>query len=185
MSPLPTPLEEARGLGRAEAPRTRPWSTWLFGAALAIIVIVVALVAWWLTRPGIGPADPGGRILRQLETVRVAVPAGAHVDDAQFDEPHTDSCDGRPGTFGWDDAVVQIVFGWSGPGPDLLAGANERLAVEGWATTRPAETTGTAERWTRRLHGGAVAQAILETEGGGGWILVAMAPPYGRPVSGC
>jgi hypothetical protein len=48
-------------------------------------------------------------------------------------EPRWDSCDGIRGTFGWDPALVQAGFPWSGPAESLVALINDRLTARGWA----------------------------------------------------
>ena len=86
-------------------------SRWTLGAALVAVVGLSVLTAWFIRDVIGGPeADPGGRILRTLRDTGQALPSDAHVLYRYDLEPKWDSCDGRPGTFGWDNVVVQIHF---------------------------------------------------------------------------
>ena len=81
------------------------------GAALVAVICVSALTVWFVRGAINGPdADPGGRILHTLRASAHALPSDAHVLYRHDLEPKWDSCDGRPGTFGWDNVVVQIHF---------------------------------------------------------------------------
>ena len=131
--------------------------------------------------------DPGGRILAALRTAASAVPARAHLNWSHFDEPKPDSCDGRPGTRGYDPVSVQVHFSWHEPQDIVLASIRHALEGIGWQWTDPAPVTfpgqnyGTADAigtWARTLPGGRPATAALfaDTYAHAAWSLIAEAP---------
>jgi hypothetical protein len=97
-----------------------------------VVLLVVGGAAFWIARSGPSGGDPGGGILSQLKPTSLAVPPTATISYAHYDEPQMDSCDGRPGTQGWDDVVVQIYFQWSGSSSSLFSYAKGRLSKLGW-----------------------------------------------------
>ena len=151
------------------------------GVFLLLAAGGVAIFA--LTRePHVG-GDPGGRIMAVLTQTDVAIPPDADIEARRDDGPHWDSCDGREGTEGWGDVFLQVYFSSSRQTSEILARADDALAVQGWSRTRLLEAGEAA--WTtsqRRV----TARAILRFDYFiGKWILVATAPPVGRRVSGC
>jgi hypothetical protein len=111
--------------------------------------------------------------------LKEAVPADARVHYANFQEPHMDSCDGMAGTQGWDDAVVQINFAWTGEAQLLASHVESELTRLGWYDPNY------SWRWTKTLSNGTVADATLEDDKYEGWTLFAEAAPVGKQVSGC
>jgi hypothetical protein len=151
-----------------------------------VVVLVAGGVAFWITRSGPSGGDPGGRILSQLKPTSLAVPLTAVTGYANYVEPRMDSCDGRPGTQGWDDVVVQIYFQWSGDSSSLLSYAKDRLSKLGWGAFKVQAQNGVpGGDWIKQLSNGSVAQVQLGAEPYGGWTLFATAPPIGRRASGC
>jgi hypothetical protein len=160
--------------------------------ALAVILVAGGAGALWMwTLSHHGDPDPGGRLLSGLQTVERAVPADAEVTLQQANEPSWDSCDGRPGTFGWNDATVYVQFLASEEPEALIAQADRALTAAGWDRADSSGTPlGPGARWTRVLSGPRVATAALSkgTRGGGTtsyWELSAVTPPQGQRASGC
>lgn len=160
--------------------------------ALSACVCVLLVSTSCATGPGSGDPDPGGAILHSLHAVLGVVPAGSDVlvRDAGS-EPRWDSCDGRPGTFGWDDITVTAKFRSDEPPVRLLSDAARHLADDGWSGPASVPSPlGAGARWTRKLPGGGIASASL-TPGTYGdrsapyWDLIAAAPPHGQRVRGC
>jgi len=140
--------------------------------------------------------DPGGRILAALRTAASAVPARAHLNWAHFDEPKLDSCDGQPGTWGYDPVTVQVDFSWQQSQSTVLASVRHALELIGWRWTEPTPATfpgqnyGTADAigtWVRTLRGGRSATAALfsDTYAHAEWSLIAEAPATLPPPKGC
>jgi len=168
----------------------------MHAARIGTTLVVLAAVLGGCDRGPAGSApsgdpDPGGHILTVLKSVERAVPAHAQILLAQEHEPTWDSCDGRAGTFGWNDVIVATQFRTSGAPLTVVMAADKVLASAGW--TRVAishDPLGPDGRWSRTVPGGAVASATLAlgTRGDGEaphWELTAIAPPQGRRASGC
>jgi hypothetical protein len=157
----------------------------MFGLGLLLLVTCVFLGYWFLWGPG---GDPGGRVLHQLQPAAQAIPSDAHVIYRYDLEPKWDSCDGRQGTFGWDNVIVQIHFESRTPTIALVGNADKTLRRLGWS--QQYYTNGQAG-WRKQLANGSVANAQLSNvvPGQGGlaqtWDLFVGAPPIGTRVSGC
>jgi hypothetical protein len=141
-----------------------------------------------------GPnADPGGKILHQLEVASQALPNDAQISFRSDGEPKWDSCDGRPGTFGWTDVTVRISFRSRSANALVIAHADKSLHQMGWISDYSnAVNGGTQIGWNRVLDNGSVAivQLTRAARYPGGpqpaeWELDAVAPPVGPRASGC
>lgn len=153
------------------------------GIAVAILVFASVLV-FWVFRGG--NPDPGSQILRQVASIRSAVPHGVVINYANLDEPRIDSCDGIPSTRGWSDVVAQINFNWSGSPSALVASVNQHLIDVGWVDFEAESNNGQpGGAWQKRLTNRTTARAQLSVEPLGSWTLFASAPPVGKRVSGC
>jgi hypothetical protein len=156
-------------------------------AAIGILLLAsLVFLGFWILR---GPeADPGGRVLHQLQPAAQALPSDAHVIYRYDLEPKWDSCDGRPGTFGWDNVILQIHFESRTPTLALVEHADQTLRRLGWSHVYD---TGGQVGWTKQLDSGSVANAQLSNavpdQGGTTqkWDLFVGAPPIGPQVSGC
>jgi hypothetical protein len=164
------------------------WIRFTFCCAFAAALASCSTATAVLTPTG----DPGGRVLEQLRPIRNAIPKhGVVINYAHYQEPHMDSCDGRPGTQGWNEVVVQVSFNWNGKNEPLMYFAAVQMAKNGWVVSRPGQVTRGAYTgppyagWSKRLQNGTTANASLELEDYGSWTLIATAPPVGRQVSGC
>ena len=75
---------------RPSVSRTKRHS-WLYAA---VPVVILAVGGWWLlARHAEGSGDPGGAILKELLTIKHAVPRHSSIDGLVAAEPHlTDSC---------------------------------------------------------------------------------------------
>ncbi len=154
-------------------------------AGLAGVAVIGGVIAHYFLDQSSG--DPGGRIIAQLQPTVAAVPAGAKILYRHDVEPLWDSCDGRAGTFGWDDVVVQVHFSTTASPDDILAHAQSVLAPEGWRTV-PAPVAGavTQHIWRKALDtGDGTVDIEKDSYGTSEWTLIAMAPPRGPRVSGC
>jgi hypothetical protein len=164
---------------------------WLLVVPAVVVVAGGAGAIWITAQSPHGNPDPGGRILAGLQTVASAIPADAEVMLRQANEPRWDSCDGRAGTFGWNNVTVNVQFRASEQPDALVAQIDKVLTEAGWHRTNAWETPlGPNARWSRTLSGPTVATALLSpgTRGGGNgsyWDLDAVAPPQGHQASGC
>jgi hypothetical protein len=170
----------------------KPSRRTLLAASLGLIGAAVATI--WVVRAAVyGPdADPGGRILRTLESAAQALPGDAHVLYRNDIEPRWDSCDGRPGTFGWNNVDVQIHFESTSASDSVVRNADENLARLGWRRTYETnQATFVQVVWTRPLENGSLATAQLsstlpdQNSTTPRWDLFVAAPPVGPKVSGC
>ena len=173
-----------------------------------VLPLVIALTGCGTSGPSTGttttpaptPAgavgDPGGRILAALRTATSAVPARAHLNWSHFDEPKLDSCDGRPGTWGYEPVTVQAGFSWHQSPSTVLASVRHALELIGWQWTEPTPATfpgqnyGTGDAigtWVRTLPGSRRATAALfpDTYDPAEWSLIAEAPATLPPPKGC
>jgi hypothetical protein len=162
-------------------------------AALVLVIGLSALTTWFVRASIAGAAaDPGGRILITLRATERALPQDAHVLYRNELEPKWDSCDGRPGTFGWDNIVVQIHLESQSSSDGVVQGADQAFRRLGWnpdyVNNQP---TFIQLGWTRRLDNGSVAKAQLsdgvpdQSGTTSRWDLFVTAPPAGPQVSGC
>jgi hypothetical protein len=156
------------------------------------VIGVSALALWFLGNAIAGPtADPGGRILQALRSSEQALPNDAHVLYRNDLEPKWDSCDGRSGTFGRDNIVVQIRFESASPTDTVVHGASQAFRTLGWQQDYVNnQSTFVQLGWTRRLDNGSTAKAQLssvpnQSAARLGWDLFVTAPPVGPQVSGC
>lgn len=103
----------------------------------------------------------------------------------QGDAHQQDSCDGRAGTQGWGQVVVQAGFVWKGTPAELVSQVGRHLASLGWNNlSTDASNTGRGS-WAKRLTNGSTASASLFPGQPPDWEFVAVAPPVGRAASGC
>jgi len=162
------------------------------GPALAVAAAVLGGCARAPAAPApTGDPDPGGRVLTVLRSVERAVPAHAQILGQHEHEPTWDSCDARPGTFGWNDVSVSTDFRAGGAPLAVVMAADRVLSTAGWrrvAVSR--DPLGPVGRWSRPVPGGAEAAATLAVATRGDseapyWELSALAPPQGRRAGGC
>jgi hypothetical protein len=102
-------------------------------------------------------------------------------------EPRQDSCDGRAGTQGWSQVVVQSRFQWSQGLAALIAYIQPRLAELGWAVVPQGQFL-SSPNWTKTLRNGTRADVSVTQEGGASstvWQLDALGEPIGKAASGC
>lgn len=101
-------------------------------------------------------------------------------------EPYRDSCDGRAGTQGWSQVVVQSGFRWEGDLSSLVAHMELRLRATGWMLqSEPAGLSSPGAGWTKTLKNGTPASLNVSEEEPGYWELVAEGEPVGGAASGC
>lgn len=170
----------------------KPSRRTLLAASLGLISAAVVII--WVVRAAVyGPdADPGGRILRTLESAAQGLPGDAHVLYRNDIETRWDSCDGRPGTFGWNNVDVQIHFESTSPSDSVVRHADENLGRLGWSrTSETNQAAFTQVGWSKPLENGSVATAQLsytvpdQNPATPRWDLFVTAPPVGPRVSGC
>lgn len=138
--------------------------------------------------PGhLGPGDPHGILLKELEPVTAAVPAGSTLAYVQYFDAQTESCDGRGATEGWDGPDVEVQFAWHGPTSELLSFAARQLRARGWTTTETVSSiVGPDVGFTKHLSWGSVATGWLEPSNNvPDWSLSVQATPDGRVGTGC
>ena len=177
-----------------------PYRRWLVGVAAVVLVVVTVWACWgWIDPSG----DPGGTVMAQLTPTLTAVPgygtpAVPVVDqipeslDAPYvilTEPHQDSCDGRPGTEGWSQVVVQSRFRWGTGLAPLVAVMGPRLARLGWTVVpQPSWASPPTATWRKTLSDGGRGFLSIGQEGGAGsttWQFDAVGDPVGTAASGC
>jgi hypothetical protein len=170
-------------------------------AALFPITGLVGLLLYGV--PGHGDPDPGGKTLVALRSIETALPPFARDVGRQYIEAVWGSCDGRPGTFGWSDIGVYLMFGTAQESSFVVAYVTARLESIGWNGSEP-RTTPTATgspgdvlslatpvrlTFARTLANGAEAFARLDAWTRDGqtitWSLSAIAPPRVPRASGC
>ena len=174
--------------------------------ALAAVLIALAVAAWPRSAAHAhAGGDPGGRLLAKIAPVVRVVPGFEHghirwiafpCDSCQFPvtyaikvEPRWDSCDGMAGTFGWDPAVIQVGFRWTGSSHALVDLLNERLGARGWAKgAAPSWGDDAGAVWIGP-HGHAPAEQFaldpLTPAENHQWIALVEAKPQGQLVKGC
>lgn len=163
------------------------------GAAFVAVICVSALTVWFVRAALSGPdADPGGRVLHPLRASAQSLPSDAQVLYRYDLEPKWDSCDGRPGTFGWDNVVVQIHFESGSPTDAVVQGADQAFRKLGWNPVYVSnQSTFIQVDWTKRLDNGSMAKAQLsngvpdQSAATPRWDLFVTAPPVGPQASGC
>jgi len=134
--------------------------------------------------------DPCGKVLNQLVPAASALPgygtpklswaSDPRISQAYLIkcEPKQDSCDGRAGTQGWGQAVVQAGFPWSGTPAELTSQVGGHLASLGWN-----QVSGVS--WSKKLTNGSTASVSIFPGQSPNWEFVAVAPPVGKAASGC
>lgn len=171
----------------ATAPRRRLW--WLIAAAAALAMAVPWAVA--ASRSCYAGGDPGGVRLAALRQVSAALPSGALIQEHVDAAPSRTSCDGRPGTEGWSDALADWRFTSTQSRDQVRAHAAARMAALHWTATGASSTPlGSTLGWSRAIRPGVLAHAQLSLgQSGPGqppdWELSAVAPPEGKAASGC
>lgn len=157
--------------------------------ALVIAAAAVGLCIWGVTHQvgHLAGGDPGGRILTQIAPVAEATPDGAKLNYRQLSEPRVDSCDGRPSTRGWSQAVVQINFNWNRSPQEAIDLVNKKMQSIGWTLgPKGQENFLPAQEWDKQLSNGTTSYTHLEAEPGGeSWNLISFAQPEGKRVTGC
>ena len=185
-----------------ERPAQPRW-IWLAGLAAAVLGLLAIWALWGSVDP---TGDPGGKVMNQLTpTVTTlpgygtpALPWVSQIPqslDATYAikmEPHQDSCDGRAGTQGWSQVVVQSQFLWSNGLQALVGYMDPRLAKLGWSATPQQQSSSPpttlivpTAAWTKTLNNGTRADLSVTPEGGNVWELVALGNPIGKAASGC
>lgn len=177
--------------GSAAARRMRPrlWVAIVIAAGILVCLPWVVAVAGGVTggHPG---GDPGGVRRAALQQISVAVPDGVAAAQYSDGTPRWDACDGRAGTWGWDDIAVGYHFTTGLPSQAVIDHATAKMTALHW-TAQPLMKTpqGPVMHWTKTIAGNASANAQLSldqnTPGAHTWDLYVGAPPEGQRVSGC
>ena len=156
---------------------------WKYAVVLGLVIL--AAFGIWSAASFRASGDPGGRILVELQPVRSAVPKNSEIVYRNDVEPLWDSCDGRPGTFGWDAVVVQIHFRSALSSAHIESNADAQMRNLGWMPDTRFSTSIPTVAWTKQLRNVTEANAHLELEADGAWTLIASAPPVGPRARGC
>lgn len=168
---------------------------WLFAAI--VLVLVLAAGGWWLFSGTQASGDPGGKVMNELAPAASALPGYGTsslplVNTPSLtqpylikSEPKQDSCDGRAGTQGWGQVVVQAGFAWTGTPAGLISQVGSHLDALGWNSVSTGTTSSGGVSWSKQLTNGSTATAMLTPEQAPNWEFVALAPPIGKAVSGC
>jgi hypothetical protein len=118
----------------------------------------------------------------QLQSAAAALPADAVVIYRHDIGPRQDSCDGRPGTQGWTEIVVQIHFRTTQSATTVLQNAEAPMAKQGWKQTIRSDR---AQFWTMPVNTDPSAGAVLQHDDDSTWTLYAHANARGELASGC
>jgi len=181
----------------------RPGRREVFLAGCVVLVVLVGVGIWAFTASTAQSGDPGGKVLAQL-TPTVSVLPGYGTStlpwvnqippalDAAYiikTEPRQDSCDGRAGTQGWSQVVVQAGFHWKNGLQLFVARVEPQLATLGWTVfPQPPTAYPPTATWTKHLANGGRGFLDVTQEGGtssSNWELVATGDPAGKAASGC
>lgn len=180
-----SPAPERDGQGRIS---TR-WPVIIISLAVLLLggisVAIYALTAD--QRPG---GDPGGTVLRSLETIRSAVPLGA-TDVSTLTVPSTwlGACGGDPGSHGgWTEDRSSAQFTETAPPDTVKAAVGRVLMAQGWVRHDMVITPGQGPtaHWSRPVRDGRPADAFVfpTPPGSTAWSLTATWRPPG-PVGDC
>lgn len=175
----------------AVARRSGRGTLWPVLAGLALAVVIAIAIAMATEGGGHGNPDPGGARLKALNAATTAaLPSGAHVTLHGGGEPRWDSCDGRAGTFGWDDIVVDYEFTTEQPPGAMIAVAAGALQRLGWVVSERTSPLGPSISGSRSVGAGDAMRVVLgpQQRVAGGpvtWGLDGDAPPVGQRSSGC
>jgi hypothetical protein len=125
-----------------------------------------------------------------LSSVSVALPDRAQVTFHAAAEPLWDSCDGRAGTFGWDDVSVDFELKTDQTPAAFVAGTAQALRGSGWNVEQLSDQGGPYLTGSRILDGTIPLKVVLSpsSQSAGGpvaWVLSASAPPSGPVATGC
>ena len=169
-----------------------------------MVVLIAAIVgAIFIFRSSTPTGDPGSKVMDQLVPTVSAlpgygtsalpwvgqIPQSLVASYAIKLEPFQTSCDGRPGTQGWSQVVVQSRFTWKGSLHALISFTHARLSDLRWTAvheSRPQDPPG--QSWTKTLTNGSRANLNVTQEGdptSSTWQLDAIATPVGKAASGC
>jgi hypothetical protein len=176
---------------RTHGPSTARSRVWILVAVAAAVLVALPWIVV-VVRGVVGGhpgGDPGGVRRAAVRETLAAVPPGASVEPYADGPPRWDSCDGRAGTWGWDDIIVQRTFTTGLSTDAVLANASATMAALHWSPLPLTKTPlGPVMRWTKTIGGHAMAHATLavdQTAYGRAWDLSAFAPPVGQHSSGC
>ena len=170
---------------------------------MAIVGVVLAVAVFYVSRSSAHTGDPRGTVMDQLVPTVSAlpgygtsalpwvsqIPQSLGASYAIKIEPFQSSCDGRPGTQGWTQVVVQAGFRWKRSLGALVTFMHARLTELGWTVvheSRPQDPPG--QSWKKTLANGSRANLSVTQEGGptsSKWQLDATANPVGKAGSGC
>ena len=158
----------------------------LLQTIVAALVTAAVVVVLWQRFSGPG-GDPGGRVLAQLAPTVSALPSVSSSNYLWKMEPHQVSCDGRAGTFGWSQVVVQSGFKYVGSPTSLSTLMSIRLQRLGWKVNkREGVSSPPSFQWHKTLTNGSHAGLqVQQSFTASTWELVAVPPPIGKRSSGC
>jgi hypothetical protein len=156
-----------------------------------LLVFLAVGLTLWLSGPGQPEGDPGGRILRALQPVSTAVPAGStDIVMQNYDSVWSAACPDNPGGHaGWSEVSVATRFTNALPKEQVVRTVNSVLVRDGW--TRRDESFGPGQgvvaHWTKRLATGTPAEAAVYPlfSGSTNWLLTATSKPPGFALPGC
>jgi hypothetical protein len=80
---------------------------------------------------GTGQGAARARSRRSAHGGARAIPPDADIEYRRDDGPLWGSCDGREGTYGWDDVVFQVHFSSKRLSSEILARADDALSAKG------------------------------------------------------
>ncbi len=167
------------------------------------VVLLIVVIVWVFTSSNVASGDPGGRVMDQLTPTVSSLPGfgmaalpwvsrmpqSLAAPYAIKIEAFRDSCDGRAGTQGWSQVVVQAGFTWTKGFSTLISYMAPRLTKVGWSLVEhPRPSIPPSQDWTKTLSNGARADLNVQQFQGtpsSHWQLDATTRPVGKAASGC
>jgi len=200
---LSVPVKDEDG---PSSPPGRPWQVRgrpgrVVIALGVVLLLVIGLTAFAISRSKHSGGDPGGAVLRALSPVTNAVPSGSTVLDTHRDDAvWSPACPDNPyGRAGWSGVEVLTIFKSTDTVQHIVSTVGMALEAQGWTPTLPVDDaawqyTPLAE-WTRSLSGTTSAKAVVFQYPQGGspspgtpgsvWMLGAEGKTPGYALPGC
>jgi hypothetical protein len=157
--------------------RTSNLGLWMIGATLVVLILFFVGLAVTKAVTSHGTGDPKGRVLRQLQTIRGAVPSGStNVAETPQEPDWIGSCDEPDYQAGWDSVNETIQFGSKHPYRIVIGHIAEWMQDHGWMSL----VSGTYPQWTKSGPSGTMSAALDAPQGTETFYsLSADAPPVG------
>lgn len=156
----PNPGTRSRGTSRQRS--VRRLVLWV----LPLPVIAAGIPPLWMWTHNLAPlgsGDPGGVILRELQTVRTAIPANStQVNIGGQDSQWIGSCSDGYFEKGWSRVQSWVDFNSVLPPDEVKSFVTSRMSRSGWSPSTRADLGSIYRHWTKRLSAGMTAYTELQ-----------------------